>query len=174
MRIQLFFFTAFLALGISCSEPSSAPIGCCNFPAIEATLGNAYAYVPNVFTPDANGINDYLTLYGDSIIEITSMEVFDVHHHRVFRSYHFIPGDPSQGWDGTENGFRLKGVFDVVFVVESYDRTKGILVGKVCSYPCAFEGNEPVASAGCQFPTQVFNGRYDATVASLEDGGCFE
>ena len=174
MRIQIFLLSAALFAVISCSESSSAPSGCCGFPAIESHVGNAYAYVPNVFTPDGNGINDFLTLFGDSLVQIVSMEVFDANHHLVFRTLHIAPGDPSQGWDGTEKGHLLKGIFDVVFVVESYDGTVGTLTGKVCNYPCSHEGNEPVSASGCQFSSQYNGTRYDATLGSLEDGGCFE
>ena len=168
----LYALLIFFATG--CKDSSEDAQGCCSFPAIEATVGGAQAYMPNVFTPDANGINDFITVFGDSLVEIVSMQIFDQHHNLVFNKEHFLPGDPAQGWDGVYLGQRVGGIFDVAVVVTSFDGFAKTLTGKICSYPCAFEGNQPISGDGCQFPAQ-FNGTgYDPTLPSFEDGGCFE
>ncbi len=65
-------------------------------------------------------------------------------------------------------------MFDIVIEVESSDLTVKTVSGKICSYPCAIEGNDPAPSFGCQFPAQYYNGHYDPAVPSSEDGGCFK
>lgn len=100
MRIKFIILLLAILYFSGCGEPSSAPPGCCAFPAIDVKVGNAHIYVPNVFTPDGNGINDSITLFGDSVIDIISMVIYDSNHNRVIRKNNFLSNDPSQGWDG--------------------------------------------------------------------------
>ncbi|HJW30962.1 MAG TPA: gliding motility-associated C-terminal domain-containing protein, partial [Saprospiraceae bacterium] len=65
-------------------------------------------YIPNVFSPNGDGLNDQFTLYTDSELkEIAKMEVYDRWGDLIFRKEHFQPNDPAQGWDGTFKGDRL-------------------------------------------------------------------
>jgi gliding motility-associated-like protein len=64
----------------------------------ELICGQPDVYVPNAFTPDANGNNDFVRVRGNNIKEL------------VFRIYNrwgelvFETKDQSQGWDGTFKG----------------------------------------------------------------------
>ncbi|HTF04461.1 MAG TPA: gliding motility-associated C-terminal domain-containing protein, partial [Bacteroidia bacterium] len=55
-------------------------------------------FIPNAFTPDADGINDVFFVYG---AEITTLElkIFDRWGNLVFES-----DDQYEGWDGRANG----------------------------------------------------------------------
>ena len=65
-------------------------------------------YIPNVFSPNEDGINDKWTLFSDADIEeISLMEVFTRWGDLVFRKEKFDPNDPDLGWDGTFNGDEL-------------------------------------------------------------------
>ena len=55
-------------------------------------------YVPNAFTPDKNGINDILYVYGHSIAKL-SMKIFNQWGEMVFET-----NDQSKGWDGSYKG----------------------------------------------------------------------
>ncbi len=62
-------------------------------------------YIPNAFSPDGNGINDYFTVFaGSGVEEITSMYIFDRWGDLVFTREHFPPNIPNLGWDGTVEG----------------------------------------------------------------------
>lgn len=70
---------------------------------------NVDIYIPNVFSPNGDGINDRLVINATSDVEeIESMEIFDRWGNLVFRARNVQPGDPSKSWDGTgvggENG----------------------------------------------------------------------
>jgi gliding motility-associated-like protein len=65
-------------------------------------------YIPNVFSPNDDGINDKWTLFSDADIEeISLMEVFTRWGDLVFRKEKFDPNDPDLGWDGTFKGDEL-------------------------------------------------------------------
>ena len=58
-------------------------------------------YVPNVFSPDGDGKNDYFTINGDdSIAEIERMIIFDRWGGQVFTRENFVPNREQLGWDG--------------------------------------------------------------------------
>lgn len=63
-------------------------------------------YVPNVFSPNRDGLNDAFTLFGSQprIVEIESLQVFDRWGKLVFSGTSLTPGNLSQGWNGTVGG----------------------------------------------------------------------
>ncbi len=60
--------------------------------------GRPNIYVPNVFTPNGDGVNDKVFVSGDWIEDFT-FEIFDRWGERVFST-----NDLQEGWDGTYNG----------------------------------------------------------------------
>ena len=63
---------------------------------------NSSVYVPNAFSPNGDGINDYFTVYSDlSVLEIRSLRVFGRWGEMVFEKKGLPPNVPEQGWDGT-------------------------------------------------------------------------
>ncbi len=65
-------------------------------------------YIPNVFSPNGDGLNDYWTLFTDAdITYITWMEVYTRWGDLVFHKENFEPNNPSLGWDGKFRGETL-------------------------------------------------------------------
>ena len=65
-------------------------------------------FVPNVFSPDGDGINDRLTLFGGGdVVRIRRFQVFDRWGGQLFEASNFPPNDPNLGWDGTYQGREL-------------------------------------------------------------------
>ena len=63
-------------------------------------------YIPNVFTPNDDGINDVFNVIGDELSAF-SMNIYDRWGERVFESQ-----DINKGWDGTYRGEKaMNGVF---------------------------------------------------------------
>ena len=56
-------------------------------------------YVPSVFTPDGDGINDYLHIYGLGCYSSNEIEIFNRWGEKVFDT-----NDSQFGWDGTFHG----------------------------------------------------------------------
>jgi len=59
-------------------------------------------FVPNAFTPNGNGTNDYFTAYCEGVLDF-HMYIFDRWGELVFETT-----DISQGWDGSVNGSPAK------------------------------------------------------------------
>jgi gliding motility-associated-like protein len=69
-------------------------------------VANYELFVPNVFSPNDDGINDRFTLYGPQprISSIQQLQVFDRWGQLVFDGTDLTPGALGQGWDGTAKG----------------------------------------------------------------------
>ncbi|HJW30953.1 MAG TPA: gliding motility-associated C-terminal domain-containing protein, partial [Saprospiraceae bacterium] len=62
---------------------------------------NIDLYVPNIFSPNGDNINDRLLISaGQDVAEIESFVVFDRWGDMVFKADHFPPNDPAYAWDG--------------------------------------------------------------------------
>jgi len=61
-------------------------------------------FVPNAFSPNTDGKNDWLFIYGTECIDLNSFsfQIFDRWGNIVFSST-----DPTKGWDGKHNGTEL-------------------------------------------------------------------
>ena len=90
-------------------------------------------YVPNVFSPNHDGINDRLTVYGGpEVLLVRSFRVYTRWGESVFTRFDFPPNDPQGGWDGTLAGKSLPGGTYVWYAeVEFLDRERRVLEGSV-------------------------------------------
>jgi len=71
-------------------------------------------FVPNAFTPNGDGINDLLTVFGAADVQIVNeFMIFDRWGELVHEASNFLPGDMNAGWDGK---FRGKNMNPAVFV----------------------------------------------------------
>lgn len=63
---------------------------------------DAKVYIPNIFSPNSDGINDVVTVFGKEtqVIEVQYFAIFDRWGNRVFENDHFKPNDPGSGWNG--------------------------------------------------------------------------
>ena len=173
--VKLFIPLILTSLLISCHN-DKVLLGCCSNPAIDENVGNGHIYVPNIFTPNADGINDNFTVFGDfNILIIREMKIKNQNGELVFKATDINPNVPSEGWDGTSFGLRFQGIFSFSIKVETSDGTVKTLEGNVCNYPCGEADNLQVGHPNdCQFPSQVFSGLYDPTLPSFENFDCFE
>ncbi|MGB3079681.1 MAG: gliding motility-associated C-terminal domain-containing protein [Saprospiraceae bacterium] len=75
-------------------------------------------YIPNVFSPNGDGFNDYFTLFTKADVTGISMEVFTRWGDLVFRKADFAPNVPNIGWDGTFRNQQLNpGVYVYKIVI---------------------------------------------------------
>ena len=62
-------------------------------------------YVPNAFSPNADGQNDGFTIYGGrAVAGIDRLNIYDRWGGQVFGRSDFPANDPELGWDGTVDG----------------------------------------------------------------------
>lgn len=64
-------------------------------------------YIPNVFSPNGDGINDYFTVFTHNDITITKMEIFTRWGDLVYRNSNMLPNSNVGAWDGFFKGERL-------------------------------------------------------------------
>ena len=89
-----------------------------------AVDGRRPIYVPNVFTPDGDGTNDYVAVFAnaDLVRRIVSFQVFTRWGEQVYTDGDFSPNIARRGWDGLL-GDRpaLSGTYLWIAQVELYD-----------------------------------------------------
>ena len=74
----------------------------------------ARVFIPSAFSPDGDGENDYLTVYGGKDVkQIKQFTIMNRWGEEVHRATNFLPGDKNAGWDGL---FRGKAENPSVFV----------------------------------------------------------
>ena len=80
-------------------------------------------YIPNAFSPNGDGRNDYFTIYGGKGVErINYLRVFDRWGETVFASDDLPLNFDTMGWDGTFKGKTMdSGVFIFVAEIEFTD-----------------------------------------------------
>jgi len=62
-------------------------------------------FVPNVFSPNSDGLNDRLTVFGGpEVAQIEMIRIFSRWGELVFEQYAFDANDPLIGWNGTFRG----------------------------------------------------------------------
>ncbi len=83
-------------------------------------------YIPNVFSPNGDGFNDYFTIFADArVSQVEVLQIFDRWGALVFENRNFLPNEPSLGWDGTHRGRRLNPgvyVYQVSLALEGGER----------------------------------------------------
>jgi gliding motility-associated-like protein len=90
-------------------------------------------YIPNVFSPNDDGNNDYFTIYGRfNLTRLNYLRVFDRWGNQLFEKLDFDPNVPELGWDGRFNGeSMLPGVYVYSAELEFEDGRTQIVHGDV-------------------------------------------
>ena len=58
-------------------------------------------FVPNIFTPNGDGINDYVSVFADHHIKkIDNLKIFTRWGELVYEKSDFLPNIESEGWNG--------------------------------------------------------------------------
>lgn len=94
---------------------------------------NRPVYVPNVFSPNDDGINDLFTIYaGKSVTKIKSFVVFSRWGETIYSHTNFVPNNPLEGWDGKHRGKELQpAVFTWFAEIEFLDGRTEVYKGDV-------------------------------------------
>lgn len=97
---------------------------------------NRDVYVPNAFSPNGDGHNDALMIYGgNNIKSIKAFKVFDRHGNLVYQADNFAPNDASTSWKGDFNGQRLASALFIYWAeVEFIDGYSDIYKGDIALF----------------------------------------
>jgi gliding motility-associated-like protein len=94
---------AITAEGAPGCAPVSSEITCRTLSLIEPEI-----FIPNVFSPDGNGINDiFYVQTNDGVVGISGLRIFDRWGNLVFEMLDVQPNNPGHGWDGMQTGTTL-------------------------------------------------------------------
>ncbi len=91
-------------------------------------------FVPNVFSPNDDGINDRFTVFANtaSVSTVIYLRIYDRWGGLVFERQDFPPNDPLYGWNGSEKDKVMNpGVFVWNLAVRFIDGTQEVLYGDV-------------------------------------------
>ncbi|MEZ4909933.1 MAG: hypothetical protein R2774_03625 [Saprospiraceae bacterium] len=163
---------------------------CCGLDTMVFFLGTEWVAVPNVFTPNGDGINDlFYPIRSNDSISISLLTIFDTivdpFNNRKFitdRAF-FDYGNLSQSaWNGTKRD-TTREYHRITHKGKFYYRFnalyKGIYIGchgSSCSIPCDEESQIFKSKENCFYQSQFNNsGVPDNSIPSGEsDGKCFE
>ena len=90
-------------------------------------------YIPSAFSPNADGANDFFTVYTSANVEeVETFQVYSRWGELVFENYHFQPNIETLGWDGNYRGKPMQpAVFAYYAVVRFIDGKKKLYKGDV-------------------------------------------
>jgi gliding motility-associated-like protein len=67
-------------------------------------ISDPQVYIPNIFTPNSDGVNDFITIYGNKDVElVVEFRIYDRWGNLVFAKNEFPPNEENYGWDGFFN-----------------------------------------------------------------------
>lgn len=117
-------------IGLSCYDcqnPLASPLettdytvrvvdenGCESISYIRVAVRTPDLWVPNVFSPNGDVLNDLVWVHGPErdVFVVRKFLIFDRWGNQVFANSDFKPNDPAQGWDGSFKGENcLPGVY---------------------------------------------------------------
>ena len=108
--------------------------GCADRDSLTVFVATDHAIcIPNIFSPNGDGINDLLTIsVGQGVEEITSFTIFDRWGNMVFLAEHILPIDPPMSWDGKLKGQTINpGVFTYKMIAEFQDGQREVRYGDI-------------------------------------------
>jgi len=71
---------------------------------IKVFCQEAQVFIPNLFTPDGDGLNDILMVRASGIRIVKSFRIFNRWGQVVFEKSNFTPNDKNNGWNGMIGG----------------------------------------------------------------------
>lgn len=64
-----------------------------------------HVYVPNIFSPNDDGVNEFAAIYGDeNIVQVRFFQIYDRWGDLVFQRNGFVPSQENMGWNGDFRG----------------------------------------------------------------------
>ena len=70
-----------------------------------SVLADQQVYIPNSFSPNNDGINDYFMVYGSPVVAVVEkLQVFDRWGNQIYSAKELEPNKNNDGWDGYFNG----------------------------------------------------------------------
>lgn len=167
-------------------EPIKDYQTCCGIEPVEHIpefIGGSksYLYVPNSFTPNADGINDIFSgVFNDEISHfeyiIIEQDVTDQTTPPIIYQVQNITREnlKDTGWNGIRpDGKKHKGAFNYTIYAVTKDGRTFSTIGRGCAITCDEDAAYFREKEGCFFPVQVdSNGKLDKSI-NVGEENCF-
>jgi len=140
---------------------------CCGLDTLRYQFGPHWVTLPNVFTPNGDGVNDFFyAIRSSDSLQINNFQIWGVdtlNNKRLLHGHQFLylSGNRILWWDGIRynvdnNRTPHRGKFGYEFTV--FYRGKGFLVeGSACAILCDEEAKIFVNKKGCYYQSQMTN-----------------
>jgi gliding motility-associated-like protein len=158
-RIRIAVITFLISIISGCdNDPHDRFLsGCCGNEPVIDSIGTGIVFIPNIFSPNGDGINDHFVVFGKSIRQIIALQIRDDHGRTVFHKSNIPVNEHAFGWDGISDGKLRRGLYLVNASIESIDGTVKDYTTNVCNYPCYLEGygSERPTGGKCFYPSHA-------------------
>ena len=128
---------------------------CCELDAIDFEFGDTKLYVPNMFTPNADGINDVFYPFLDTFgTTVNRFAVFNRDGGLIHEVINTTPTSQVGSWDGLDNGLPYAGWFEFKVDFTDVNGFNFNVDGKACAFRCDTTVALIQHLNNCHFPTQ--------------------
>jgi CHU_C Type IX secretion signal domain len=172
-KINLILICSLAFLFYSCEKAVDEPVtelpaiyqGCCGTKPVEFTYGLSKVYIPNVFTPNGDGLNDYFyPTISDDIVDVQDFTILSAVGDTVlferpsFNNYIDIPNYAWKGERYNKNGTYksdYQGLFKYNMRIANKSGQSQYLEGEACVIRCGKETKVFKTKEGCFYPDQA-------------------
>ena len=190
LKIHYLFGLCVLLNTTACSQDGEPPKpdsivyeACCGAEPVEYTQGDAYIYVPNVFTPNGDGINDlFYPFINEQVLEIANFQIKTAEGDtliftRQFLVYNDLDHNAWNGiwYDGSSfEGIPYIGAFKYTMLAILRTGEVVEIEGRACRIECGPDAEVFQSKEGCFYPNQINSttGKLDGSLMTSETG-CF-
>jgi hypothetical protein len=136
------FYMALLLFSLKSNAPTPTIgdpyAGCCGTKAVETSFGKSLIYIPNLFTPNSDGLNDaFRPFYDESKLKVTGFQVFSSEKKLIWENKAFNPEKPFDGWLGfMSQDSTYTGRFEYSISFSDNTGANKVITGDACSALC--------------------------------------
>lgn len=147
---------------------------CCGAESVDYIHSDMSIYVPNVFTPNKDSVNDlFFPHLSGKVVEVIDFTIYTsvgdtVLFYRPTIVYNRLD---NYGWNGLREGFKEPyiGAFRYTMKIVNIQGDTKLIEGRACRLDCDTDADKLKEKVGCYFPDQVgVNGKVDKTKKTKE------